>query len=92
MTTTTMKPFRFVWRNANTERWFTTTVHSADPEGAIRAFQSHVSSTLKKNLTDVVVDHPFYSVVNQKVGHPYSLRDFKQPFHYVFNNEVVSPS
>lgn len=103
MTNQTLTPFRFVWRNANAKRWFTTTVKSATPETAILAFQEHIRVTLNKQLAAVVVDHPFYSGalensedpeqdLQMTVDQTYSLRDFKQPFNYCFDNKVFNPS
>ncbi|MCC5611140.1 hypothetical protein LC612_31395 [Nostoc sp. CHAB 5834] len=87
------RDYSFVWRSAQLNRWRTTVITADSPAAAIAKLERHFTHKLKKSLTEVVVDHPFYSrnPDDSKAPVVNSLRDHASNLHFEFKNQVWGP-
>lgn len=92
---TRTRPWRFVWRHLDGDRWRAVTFQAVDPHDAVQAMRKHIEATLKRPIDQVVVDHFFREQVPGLRGNaawnPYSLRGLGHPFTFEFNNTVFPP-
>jgi hypothetical protein len=93
--------FRFVWRRLKKSHWHAVSIATSKAktvEAAIEELRKHFEKKLKVSLTDVVVDHYFYTVTPMEGSEPamfrsdpLTLRDHVHPFNFEYNNRVHAP-